>query len=489
MTFFNDKKEENIKDLLSISDKTKTILDKNEKRANRVTSIVLLILSLGLFISLFFVLYTVNEEKKNNALIIILSLATFCTISGLFGLLYRKEYAWKKWLLLCTIGISLAAMNYFFGSTFQIAIILPLILSCIYCSPKFTLKVGIIFGLLFFIMEIVAISTGYFFDINIVIFKPGYVIDLTDRFTRFYYDRSQVDIPATYANYFLSYAIIEYIVYIIFFLACLLASGLTSDNLKKQAYAVEKELRLQEEINLAKDVQSNSLPINFNEIKEKCSDIDIYGMVMSSNDTSGDIYDFFLIDDKHLCFCLGSVSSKGIEAVLLMNKAKEIIEEKAKQGNSPKEIFEYLNNNIFKEGNESLFITMWLGIFDKSTNSLTYVSAGEIKPLVANYNEYKLIDDNPSSIFLGGVKDTKYKEHKIYFLRGEKIFLFTQSLIECLNIENQMYGLNKLKEYLDINIDNNVNQIIDGVQKEIETYSSNVIQSNDITMLMMEYKE
>lgn len=489
MGIFANKKEENIKDLLSISDKIQAILNKNEKRANWITSLTLLLLSFGIFLSLFFVLSTVADEKKTRSIIIIVSVATLCLACGLFGVLFKKEYFWKKWVLLSCISISLLALNYIFGSTFQIAILLPLILSCMYCSKRFTLEVGLVFGLLFYASEIIAISQGYFYDLNVLIFKPGYVVDLTDKFSRFYYDRTQVDLGATYANYFLSYAITEYIIYIIFLIACLLVSGLTSDNLKKQAEAVEKQLRLQEEMNLAKDVQSNSLPINFNEVKQQCPDIDIYGMLISSNDTSGDIYDFFLIDDNRLCFCLGSVSGKGMEAVLLMNKAKESIEEKAKQGCSPKEIFESLNNEIYKDGDKSLFITMWLGIFDKASNSLTYVSAGEIKPLIFDNNVYSSIDNNSSYIFLGGVKDSTYEEQKINFVKGEKIFLFTQSLVECLNAENQMFKLDRLKEYLNLNKNDNANEIVDGVQKELETYSSNVVQSDDITMLMMEYKE
>ncbi|MCQ2793669.1 MAG: serine/threonine-protein phosphatase [Bacilli bacterium] len=486
----NDKNFEYVEDLLSLNDITKSVILKNEKRANKISSIVLMIIGLALSATIFFIISSVKDSSKVGTGIIMGSLIFLSLLIGGFGFFSKKFYPWLKWVLLFSVATILGVISFLFGEPGSMAIILALVLSCMYSSRRLTLFLAIIFGVAYFSSEVILIGCGKYYDINVIVFKPGVLIDLSERISRFYYNFEDVNLAETYKNYFLSFAITRYSLYAIFSFACYLISGLTNSNLVNHAEAMEKQRRLEEEKILAKDIVTNYLPIEFANITSKIKSIDAYGAIISSKETSADIYDFFNIDDNHVCFTLGDVSIKGMQAVLLMNNVKENIRNFASEGNSPKAILEKVNELVYSDNNnKDIFITMWLGILDLSTGKLIYADAGSNKPLISFNGEYQLIDDKATTIFVGAIKDAKFNENITYMKKGEKIFLSTASVIETIDINKKMYSLERLQEYLNTHFSNSVKENIDGLENEIQAFGDGVNQEDDITMLLIEYKE
>lgn len=485
----NQIKFEKVEDYLSLSKTTRSILEKNERKANKVCSIVLLVMSVALLASLFFILSTVRDDKWITSSIIIVCISLVCLGVGLFGLFYKQYRYWIKLILLITITLAISIVSFMFGSSFLLTLALPLVLSCIYCSKKFTLTLGIVFGALYFATELILIRFGRYYDLNVIIFKPDVVIDVSDKLSRFYYNINDVDLPKTYENFFISFAIPKYLTYAIFCVACYLISGLTNANLKSQADLLENQIRLQEENNLANDIKNSSLPINFNEVKEKCKNIDVYGMSIGSSEASGDVYDFFMIDETHLCFSIGDISSKGMEAVLLMNTVKEKIEIDAKNKMSPKEILEDINSSIYKDGDKSLFVTLWLGIFDIKSKKLVYANSGQSRPLISSPDGYRQIDKYPSNIFLGASLDSKYSNYQTILQKGDRIFLYTSSFIEPSGSKDGDFDESTLIDFLLNHSNNSVQETIEDLDKELESLFDSNGNDTNITMLLIECKE
>ena len=121
----------------------------------------------------------------------------------------------------------------------------------------------------------------------------------------------------------------------------------------------EKE-RISAELNVATQIQADMLPRIFPPFPER-HDFDIYATMNPAKEVGGDFYDFFLVDDDHLCLVMADVSGKGVPAALFMVIAQTLIKKHAMRGESPSEILYNVNNQLC-DGNEAeMFVTVWLG--------------------------------------------------------------------------------------------------------------------------------
>ena len=132
-----------------------------------------------------------------------------------------------------------------------------------------------------------------------------------------------------------------------------------------QTITAERE-RLGAELNVATQIQADMLPRIFPAFPDR-HEFEIYASMDPAKEVGGDFYDFFLIDNDHLCLVMADVSGKGVPAALFMVIAKTLIKNHAMQGESPEEIL-YNTNNQLCDGNEAeMFVTVWLGIIELST--------------------------------------------------------------------------------------------------------------------------
>ena len=91
-------------------------------------------------------------------------------------------------------------------------------------------------------------------------------------------------------------------------------------------------------------------------------EFDIYASMDPAKEVGGDFYDFFLIDEDHLCMVMADVSGKGVPAALFMMASKIIIANNAMLGKSPSQILTDTNTAICSNNREEMFVTVWLGI-------------------------------------------------------------------------------------------------------------------------------
>lgn len=181
------------------------------------------------------------------------------------------------------------------------------------------------------------------------------------------------------------------------------------------------------EMTLATKIQNNMLPKTFPAFPDR-SDFDIYASMDPARDVGGDFYDYFLIDDDHLCVTIADVSGKGIPAALFMMASKIILANSAKLGKSPAQILTNANASIRANNQEDMFITVWLGILELSTGKLTAANAGhELPALMQNRRGFRLFKDSHGFV-LGVMDGIQYKEYEIRMRPGAKLFLYTDGV-------------------------------------------------------------
>ncbi|MCR5836367.1 MAG: SpoIIE family protein phosphatase [Lachnospiraceae bacterium] len=123
--------------------------------------------------------------------------------------------------------------------------------------------------------------------------------------------------------------------------------------------------RIETELSMASRIQEDMLPNIYPAFPER-QEFDIYATMTPAKEVGGDFYDFFMVDEDHLCMVMADVSGKGIPAALFMMSSKIILANNAMLGKSPAKILEDTNAAICANNREEMFVTVWLGILEIS---------------------------------------------------------------------------------------------------------------------------
>jgi len=269
------------------------------------------------------------------------------------------------------------------------------------------------------------------------------------------------------------------------YLAALIAHYIHASR-ERRALALEKE-RVSTELALATRIQSNFLPKIFPPFPDR-HEFDLYASMTPAREVGGDLYDFFLIDDDHLCLVIGDVSGKGVPASLFMMLASALIHHVAMRELSPAKILSEVNAEICNRNPEEMFVTVWLGILEISTGTLTAASAGHEYPTLRNPNgAFELVKDKHGFV-LGGMPGIRYRDYTLSLEPGSKLFVYTDGVPEATDASQQMFGTDRMIAALNTATDKDPGAILESVKNAVSSFVGNAEQFDDLTMLCLEYK-
>ena len=256
------------------------------------------------------------------------------------------------------------------------------------------------------------------------------------------------------------------------------------ENLTK--ITAEKE-RIGTELALANRIQENMLPNIFPAFPDR-DEFDIYASMDPAKAVGGDFYDFFLVDDDHLCMVMADVSGKGVPAALFMMASKIILANNAMTGKSPAQILTDTNAAVCSNNRADMFVTVWLGILEISTGVLTAANAGHEYPVLKKPGgAFELVRDRHGFV-LGGMDGMKYKEYELTLEPGAKLFLYTDGVPEATDGEGNMFGTDRMLEALNEDPGASPSGILKNVRAAVDGFVKDAEQFDDLTMLCLEYR-
>ena len=248
----------------------------------------------------------------------------------------------------------------------------------------------------------------------------------------------------------------------------------------------EKE-RIGAELNVAKQIQADLLPSIFPAFPER-KEFDIFATMDPAKEVGGDFYDFFMVDEDHLVFLVADVSGKGVPAALFMVIAKTLIKNQVLKGDEPAAVFEAVNNQLCENNKEGMFVTAWMGMLEVSTGNLTYVNAGHNPPAVKGEDgTFQYLKCNPGFV-LAGLEGIPYTQESIQLRKGDSIYLYTDGVPDTINMQEEMYGEDKLEIALNVHKEETPEEILRAIKNELEGFAGEAEQFDDVTMLCMKYK-
>jgi sigma-B regulation protein RsbU (phosphoserine phosphatase) len=254
---------------------------------------------------------------------------------------------------------------------------------------------------------------------------------------------------------------------------------------------LEKQLekaneRMSEELNFAQEIQMSMLPLIFPAFPTR-AEFNIYAHLIPAREVGGDFYDFYFLDEDHLCFVIGDVSGKGAPGALLMAVSKTLIKSRAMDDSQPSSILTHVNNELSQNNDSAMFVTVFLGVLNINTGRLVYCNAGHNPPFIlrSDGNLEKL--DEFHGPVIGALPNLTYKESATTLKLNDIITLHTDGVTEAMNQEEQLYTDARYEKFLDSNGLNTPQKLIDQVIRDVKRFEDDAVQADDITMLALQY--
>ncbi|MEM7548527.1 MAG: PP2C family protein-serine/threonine phosphatase [Bacteroidota bacterium] len=241
-----------------------------------------------------------------------------------------------------------------------------------------------------------------------------------------------------------------------------------------------KELRqeaFRKELEIAKDVQNflfpNELPYGIR--------LKIEASYLPHHTIGGDYYDYIPINQNQFLICVADVSGKGVPAAILMSNFQASLRTLVRQTPNLTEIIEELNFQILENAKGENFITFFVAIYDHSLNTMVYVNSGHNPPILADGKNGLQFLESGSTV-LGMFHPLPFiNEGFITDLNEFLLLLYTDGLTETFNDQEEEYGVDRLKSFVDKHRQEDLKVMHKNLLDEIDGFKGNNRYHDDLT--------
>ena len=263
----------------------------------------------------------------------------------------------------------------------------------------------------------------------------------------------------------------------------------SSRNLERLREINAEKERIGGELRVASQIQQSMLP----EHHLHRDDVDIRGSLVPAREVGGDLYDYFIRDEK-LFFCIGDVSGKGAPSAMLMAVTHGLFRSASAHDSNPARIMDAINEVACQGNDTNMFVTMFVGVLDLPTGRLRYCDAGHDAPFIIRGERLEVRGEKSATALevnphlpIGLFDDTKYTVQEISIQPDSLIFLYTDGLTEAKNAEHKMFGLERIQAVLNTCADNDSEKVLEKITQSVNGFVKLAEQSDDLTMLAIRY--
>ena len=146
----------------------------------------------------------------------------------------------------------------------------------------------------------------------------------------------------------------------------------------------------------------------------------------------------------------------------------------------PDKVLYFANNHLCRNNSETMFITLWLGIYNKKTNILSFANAGHNPPIIEKNNKFEFLDVE-NGITLGIFEEYNFITEEIEL--PSKIIIYTDGITDAINKNEKMYGEERLLNCLN---NNSKKDIINTILNDVTNFVEDNDQFDDMTLLILE---
>ena len=263
------------------------------------------------------------------------------------------------------------------------------------------------------------------------------------------------------------------------------AFGTMQQSLKQYVEEVKETTKaktaIMSELNVAHSIQMSMIPKTFPAFPDR-QDIDLYASLTPAKAVGGDLYDFFIRDEK-LFFCIGDVSGKGVPASLVMAVSRTLFRNISAHTAEPSHIVKTMNVNICEGNDNFMFVTLFVGVLDLPTGRLRYCNAGHDAPYLGT--ELLPCDSN---LPIGVEAELNFTDQEATIAPGKTLFLYTDGLTEAENGNRELFGMERITDVIAA-FNGAPKEQIETMADAVHQFVGDTEQSDDLTMLAFRLKQ
>jgi sigma-B regulation protein RsbU (phosphoserine phosphatase) len=254
------------------------------------------------------------------------------------------------------------------------------------------------------------------------------------------------------------------------------------EHLKETTAAKE---RMESELKIAREIQMSMVPQKFPAFPDR-SEVDVFATLVPAREVGGDLYDFFFVDDDRLLFAIGDVSGKGVPASLFMAVTKTLLRATATQAAAPGEILRRLNDELCRDNESSMFVTLFCGVLNVRTGEVDYSNGGHELPYLLSGGGARVLENSGGGA-LGIEADVSYRSLRVRLGSEESLFLYTDGVTEAMDASGQLFSAERLEQVLGRGRSAGPRELLRHVADAVNAFAAGTPQADDITGLVLRY--
>ncbi len=254
-------------------------------------------------------------------------------------------------------------------------------------------------------------------------------------------------------------------------------------DLKETTAAKEK---IESELQIARDIQQSIIPHIFPPFPENDS-VELFAALNPARDVGGDLYDFFFVDKKHMCFTVGDVSGKGVPASLFMAITRTLLRARLSVNMQANEIMVAMNNELCLGNENAMFVTLFLGILNVESGHISYCNAGHNYPFIMKDNGNVMELKGTHGTPLGAMPDIDYGISEVFFDHSDSMMIYTDGISEAIDVNEKQYTEKRIFDQLSKMQGSNPETITRKLLLDLDEFVGEADQFDDITMLVIKW--
>ena len=257
------------------------------------------------------------------------------------------------------------------------------------------------------------------------------------------------------------------------------ANALETQRLRNEAVAARL---VQKEIEIASKVQRHLFPQHL----PKVEGLDYAAFCRPARWVGGDYYDFIPLADGSLIMTLGDVAGKGVAAAVLMASIQASIRSQAMHLQGPlSRMMEGFNKAVCSFSTVDKYSTLFLSLLDAGLRKLTYVNAGQVRPMLLRSGDGSLHLLAAGGMPVGLVPAVSYQQGEVLLEPGDVILACSDGVSEAMNSAEEFWDEAQVERVLRANAARPAADIINSLVAAADEFAGGAEQHDDITITVL----
>ena len=258
-----------------------------------------------------------------------------------------------------------------------------------------------------------------------------------------------------------------------------------ADHLAELGRVAREQQRLASELEIAQQIQTALLP-GAHFLDARCNNFELHAVLKPARTVGGDLYSYFMLHDQRFYIMVGDVSDKGIPAALFMARAITLAKALAPRAQSPQQLLQLLNQELCRNNDGCMFVSLLCGLLDTATGHFSMASAGHEPPVLWGEGAPQLLEIETGPA-LGLDDEATYSSRRVRLRPGETLLMYTDGITEATDAELRMYGPERMLDCLGRYAAHGDGDPAGYLLADVEAFAAGHGQADDITVLALRW--